>query len=85
MGVGRVGEGGGQKKKGAKGGGEEARVRINLLASLAPLIFFFLVVRTEKGVSFSIIGVSGARCNMSQHKAPLTDARALRRARQRAT
>lgn len=30
-GVGRVGEGGGQKKKkGAKGGGEEARVRINL-------------------------------------------------------
>lgn len=83
MGVGRVGEGGGQKKKGAKGGGEEARVRINLLASLAPLIF--LVVRNEKAVPFSIIGISGARCNMSQHKALLTDARAPRRARQRAT
>lgn len=82
-----MGEGGGQKKKGAKGGGEEARVRINLLSSLAPLIFFFfiLVVRNEREISFSIIVITGARCNMSQRGALLTDARAPRRARQRAT
>lgn len=78
-----MGEGGGQKKKGAKGGGEEARARINLESSLAPLIF--VVVGKEEEVPFCVIGARGARCNMSQHTALLTDARAPRRARQRAT
>lgn len=52
-----------------------------------PLFIYliFLVVTNEKETSLSIIVVTGARCNMSQHKALLTDARALRRARQRAT
>lgn len=80
--VGRVEKGrrGQNRKNGAKGGGEEARVRINLYSlQLAPL--FSPATNSE---SF-LRRYCYYRCNMSQREPLLTDAWALRCACQRAT
>lgn len=82
-GVGRVGEGGGQKRKGGeRGWGRGEGTHQFVQSSVGTPVFFLQRIARD---FLCIIVMIGARCNMSQHESLLTDDRALRCTCQRAT